>query len=78
MITEREDGRANLEQSPGIAPNGNNATEHTIAARVDITEHAQASAELLSDVVRHLRYGDPPENWGRLVRQIGTLMERRI
>lgn len=53
-------------------------TERSIAARVTITEHSQATVELLDDVVRHLRAGDPPENWGRLVRQIGTLMERRI
>lgn len=55
-----------------------NGTEKQIAARVEITEHAQAAVELLDDVIRHLRCGDPPENWGRLVRQIGTLMERRI
>lgn len=54
-----------------------NATERQIAAKVEITEHSQAAVELLEDVIRHLRYGDPPENWGRLVRQIGTIMERR-
>lgn len=52
-------------------------TEHQIAPKVEITEHSQAAVELLTDVVRHLQYGDPPENWGRLVRQIGTMMERR-
>lgn len=52
-------------------------TERSLAPRVEITDHAQATVELLEDVVRHLRYGDPPESWGRLVRQIGTLMERR-
>lgn len=52
-------------------------TERQIAPRIEITDHAQANVELLEDVVRHLRYGDPPENWGRLVRQIGTMMERR-
>lgn len=54
-----------------------NATERQIAPKIEITDHAQATVELLEDVVRHLRYGDPPENWGRLVRQIGTMMERK-
>jgi hypothetical protein len=54
-----------------------NATERQIAARIEITDHAQAAVELLEDVVRHLRCGDPPENWGRLVRQIGRMMERK-
>lgn len=54
-----------------------NATERQIAPKIEITDHAQATVELLEDVVRYLRYGDPPESWGRLVRQIGTMMERK-
>lgn len=52
-------------------------TEHSIPPRIEITDHAQATVELLEDVVRHLRYGDPPENWGRLVGQIGRMMQRK-
>lgn len=55
-----------------------NGTERQIAPKVIITEHAQAAVELLEDIARRIRYGDPPEKWGRLVRQTGTIMERRV
>lgn len=73
-VPERDDSRQPAPEKVEMFPSG---TERVFAPRIEITDHAQATVELLEDVVRHLRYGDPPESWGRLVGQIGRMMSRR-
>lgn len=43
-----------------------------------MTSHAKAAHDALKDVCRQLAKGVPPEKLGRLVAQIGTMMERKI
>lgn len=42
-----------------------------------IPAHAQAAHDALMDICRKLAAGVPPEKLGRLVAQIGAMMERR-
>lgn len=39
--------------------------------------HAAAARDALADIVERLTRGDPPESCGRLVVQIGKMMERK-
>ena len=40
--------------------------------------HASAARDALADIVKQLDAGTSPESLGRLVTQIGAMMERKI
>jgi len=56
----------------------NPATNEIENLNLRCSSHAAAAADFLEHIAKQLRHGTAPEDIGKQVRWIGTMMERRI